>query len=206
MRQELIIGTGNAAKKKAIQSALTPLGITIKGTDDLGIALEIQEDGTTAQENARKKSLLYAQAVGQPVLSVDNALYLQGLTEDEQPGIHTRRIPGKAGRASDKDLLEFYARTIKALGGKIIGHWEYALCLADAEGRVFEKTFLSPRIFVSTPSAYLLPGYPLESIQIDPESGQYITEMTEEEQAAFWQKTIGQFLVDFVRETERFFG
>jgi hypothetical protein len=30
--------------------------------------------------------------------------------------------------------------------------------------------------------------------------------MTEEEQAAFWQKTIGQFLVDFVQETERFFG
>ena len=70
------------------------------GTDNLGIVLEIEEDGTTAQENARKKSLLYARAVGQPVLSLDNALYLQGLSKDEQPGIHTRRIPGKAGRAT----------------------------------------------------------------------------------------------------------
>jgi inosine/xanthosine triphosphate pyrophosphatase family protein len=60
--KELIIGTGNAAEKKAIQSALTPLGITIKGTDDFGIVLEIEEDGTTAQENARKKSLLYCKS------------------------------------------------------------------------------------------------------------------------------------------------
>ena len=204
--KDLIIGTGNAAKKKAIQSVLTPLGITIKGTDDLGIALAIQEDGTTAQENARKKSLLYAQAVGQPVLSVDNALYLEGLPPDEQPGIHTRRVPGKTGRATDEDLLEFYARTIKALGGRINGHWEYALCLADAQGCVCEQSFFSPRIFVSEPSACLLPGYPLESLQLDPKSGKYIAEMPEEEQAAFWQKTIGQALVDFVQEAQRSFG
>jgi inosine/xanthosine triphosphate pyrophosphatase family protein len=50
---ELIIGTGNAAKKKAIQATLAPLGITIVGTGDLGIALEIAEDGASARENAR---------------------------------------------------------------------------------------------------------------------------------------------------------
>jgi hypothetical protein len=30
--------------------------------------------------------------------------------------------------------------------------------------------------------------------------------MTEEEQAAFWQKTIGQFLVGFIQEAEHCFG
>lgn len=204
--KELIIGTGNVAKKKAIQSVLTPLGITIKGTDDFGIALEIEEDGTTVQENARKKSLRYAQAVGQPVLSVDNALYLEGLPEDKQPGLHTRRIPGKTGRATDEDLLEFYARTIKALGGRINGYWEYALCLTDTQGRVYEQSFFAPRIFVSEPSACLLPGYPLESLQLDPQSGKYIAEMSEEEQATFWRQTIGQALVDFVQEAQQSFG
>ncbi len=201
--KELIIGTGNAAKKKAIQSVLAPLGITIKGTDDLSITLDIQEDGSTAQENARKKALLYARAVGQPVLSVDNALYLQGLPENEQPSIHTRRIPGKIGRATDEELLAFYARTIEALGGKTKGYWEYGLCLANAQGSIFEKSFFSHRLFVAQPSSHLLPGYPLESLQIDPESGKYISEMTEEEQASFWQESIGKFIVDFVQEAER---
>lgn len=49
--KELIIGTGNAAKKKAIQSALTALRITIKGTDDHGIVLEIEEGSFLAKNH-----------------------------------------------------------------------------------------------------------------------------------------------------------
>lgn len=203
--KELIIGTGNKAKKKAFRSVFAPLGITILGTDELGISLDIQEDGSTAQENARKKSLAYAQAVDRPVLSLDNALYLQGLSEDEQPGIHTRRVPEKRGRATDEELLAFYAKTVQQLGGRIEGYWEYAICLADAQGRTLEKTFRTQRIFVAETSPVLLPGYPLESIQIDPVSGMYISEMTEEEQASFWQKTIGEPLVAFIREAEQSF-
>lgn len=70
--KELIIGTGNEAKNKAFRSVFAPLGITILGNDELGISLDIQENGSTAQENARKKSLAYAQAAGRPVLSLDN--------------------------------------------------------------------------------------------------------------------------------------
>ncbi len=206
MLKDLIVGTSNAAKKKSIQSALTPLGITVRGTDDLGIFIDVPEDGKTAQENARKKSVAYAQAAGQLVLSMDNALYLAGLADDAQPGIHTRRIPGKTSRVTDRVLLLHYAHIIKELGGTVNGHWEYALCMADAQGRVVEADFISPRIFVSEPCASQLPGYPLESLQIEPESGKYIAEMTEEEQAAFWQRGIGEFLMNFVREAEAFFA
>ncbi len=197
---ELIIGTSNAAKKKAIGSVLAPLGITVKGTDDLAVSLHIPEDGATAQENARKKAFAYARAIGRPVLSIDNALYLQGLCDEEQPGVHTRRVPGKAGRATDEELLAFYSIRVKELGGRVSGHWEYALCMADPDGQVTEKVFLSPRLFVSEPTATMLPGYPLESIQIDPASGRYIAEMTDEEQAAFWQREIGGQIVEFVQE------
>lgn len=200
--KELIIGTSNAAKKKAIQAALSPLGMIVRGTDDLGIFIDVPEDGPTVQANARQKSRTYAQVVGQPVLSMDNALYLQGLPEDAQPGIYTRRIRGKTDRATDAELLVYYARIIETLGKTIHGHWEYALCMADTQGHIVEKTCLSPRLFVSQPCAALLPGYPLESLQIEPESGKYIAEMPEEEQAAFWQKGIGQFLADFVQEAE----
>ena len=203
--KELIVGTGNVAKKKALQSVFASLGVTIRGTDDLGISLDIQEDGATAQENSRKKALAYAQVAMQSVLSFDNALYLDGIAVSEQPGIHTRRIPGKADRATDEELLAFYAHTIKQVGGRINGQWEYAICLADAQARVKEKTFLTQRIFVAEPSMALIAGYPLASLQIDPESGKYIAEMMEEEQSAFWQNTIGKPLVDFVQEAEHTF-
>jgi inosine/xanthosine triphosphate pyrophosphatase family protein len=73
--QEIVIGTGNPAKKKAVQAALAPLGIAVLGTDDLNLVLDVLEDGATAQENARKKSLAYARALGRPGLH-DNALYM----------------------------------------------------------------------------------------------------------------------------------
>jgi hypothetical protein len=63
-------------------------------------------------------------------------------------------------------------------------------------------TIRSPRTFISTPSTMMIPGYPLESIQIDPASGSYLSEMPPEQQAAFWQQTIGRELCDFLRHLE----
>jgi len=197
--QELIVGTSNLAKLQMIRDALAPLSIRVKGAHDLGIILDVDEDGWTAQENARKKSVAYARATGQRVLSIDNALYLDGLPDHEQPGIATRRIPGLNGRASDAQLLAYYAQRIAQLGGRVDGRWEFAICIADADGRYFETTIRSPRTFISPPSAMMIPGYPLESIQIDPASGAYLSEMSAEEQTAFWQRMIGCELCNFLR-------
>ncbi|HZO71564.1 MAG TPA: non-canonical purine NTP pyrophosphatase [Ktedonobacteraceae bacterium] len=106
MIKELIIGTSNAAKKKAIGSVLAPLGITVKGTDDLAVSLYIVEDGATAQENARKKALAYAGAIGRPVFSIDNALYLQGLSDEEQAAFWQREI--------GKQIVEFIQEAWKS--------------------------------------------------------------------------------------------
>jgi inosine/xanthosine triphosphate pyrophosphatase family protein len=197
---ELVIGTSNPAKKQMIRSALLPLGLAVRGTDDYGIALDVEEDGVTAQANARKKSLAYAQALGRPVLSMDNALYLRGLAEAEQPGVHTGRIGGRPRRATDQELLAHYAALIGRLGSRIDGHWEFAACFATEGGEIFETTIISARTFVGAPSSVMIPGYPLESLQLDLASGKYISEMTPVEQEEFWQRVVGQELCDFIRE------
>ncbi len=198
--RELLIGTGNPAKLQAVQSALKPMEINVKGTQALELSLNIVEDGKTAQENARKKSIAYAKASGCPTLSIDNALFLDGLANAEQPGINTRKVAGVEGRATDRQLLDYYVGVIERLGGQTNGRWEYAVCIADNNGRIFEHTFTSPRYFVSKPSNQIIPGYPLESIQIDPTTGRYISEMTNDEQDAFWQQMIGRELCNFVAE------
>ncbi|HEX9439174.1 MAG TPA: bifunctional glutamate N-acetyltransferase/amino-acid acetyltransferase ArgJ, partial [Roseiflexaceae bacterium] len=129
------------------------------------------------------------------------ALYLQSLTDAEQPGIHTRRIDG-SGRATDEALLAHYSKQIERLGGRADGHWEFAVCVATGRGQIFERTIVSPRTFVDKPSQQVIPGYPLESIQIEPESGMYISEMSPDEQDAFWQKTIGKELCAFIQEVQ----
>lgn len=194
--KKLIIGTKNTAKIKQITGAIARLKLEIVGLPDS--VLDVEENGKTAQENARIKAITYSRSLNDVVLSMDNALYFEGLGDAEQPGIHVRRIPSKNARPTDAELLTYYTSIIKKLGGVINGRWEFAICIANNGNIVKEITIISPRIFTAIPSKKVVSGYPLESIQIDPDSRTYISDMTQEEQNIFWQKKIGTELCSFI--------
>lgn len=193
----ITMGTTNPAKIAQIAGVLAPIGIDVVGVADKKLLPEVVEDGATVQENARKKAVSYAKALGRRVFSMDNALYLEGLAPEDQPGVHVRRIGGQM-RNTDDELLEHYQQVVRSLGGKVNGYWEFGVCVADPDGRVWETTITSSRIFTDKRSSHSIEGYPLESIQIDPESGRYISEMSEAEQATFWQHMLGEELVKFM--------
>ncbi len=199
MDTQIIIGTANKAKIQQIQGALKPLDISVIGLPE-GVALNIQENGKTVQENAKQKAVAYARFLGRNVLSMDNALYLDGLSGELQPGVNVRRIQGRTDRPSDEDLLAYYSQLVEKLGGKINGRWEFAVCIVKPSGENHETTIISPRIFVSKVSSQVIAGYPLESIQIDPQTGNYISEMTQDDQDGFWQRAIGRQLCEFVKQ------
>lgn len=199
---EITFGTTNEAKIKQIRGALSPAGILVNGVLDKASLPELIEDGKTASENARKKSLTYAKALNKTVFSMDNALYLEGLTSDEQPALNVRRIGGTSDRPTDQEMLDYYSKLVERLGGKINGYWEFGICIANPKGEYKETIIKSPRTFVSTPSKTMVDGYPLESIQKDPVSDRYVSEMSQKEQDIFWQNAIGKPLLEFVQSVE----
>ncbi len=201
MIKELIFGTTNEAKIKQIRGALAPAGIDVNGVIDKSMLPEVIEDGKTANENASKKALVYAKALGKTVFSMDNALYINGIANDKQPALNVRRIDGKTA-TTDEEMIEYYSKLIDSLGGKAEGYWEFGICIATPEGDYKETTIKSPRTFVSTPTTNRQAGYPLESIQIDPATGKYIADMTQQEQDIFWQQAIGEKLLKFVKSVE----
>lgn len=201
MIKELTFGTTNEAKIKQIRGVLNPAGINIEGVADKSMLPEVIEDGKTANENARKKALVYAKALGKTVFSMDNALYINGLSDDKQPALNVRRIGGHTA-TTDEEMIEYYSKLIESLGGKAEGYWEFGICIATPEGNYKETTIKSPRTFVSIPTTNRQAGYPLESIQIDPASGKYIADMTQPEQDTFWQQAIGEKLLEFVKSVE----
>ena len=203
MPRLLLIGTTNPARVAMLRDVFQPLAVHVAPALAAGQqAPDIEEDGPTAAHNARLKSLAFAAVANQPVLSIDNALYMDGLPPAEQPGINTRSVPGVPGRATDEQLLDHYISVIERLGGLVDGHWDFAVCLAvPAHGRqphIFETLIRSPRRFVAVPSPCRMPGYPLESIQVDPQSGRYITEMDAAERAGFWRRILGPSLHSFL--------
>jgi XTP/dITP diphosphohydrolase len=194
--KELIFGTGNKAKIQQVQGALGEL-VLVKGINEFGVNIEVEEDGKTAQENARKKAVVYANALGRTVFAMDNALYFNDLPDSEQPGLYVRRIGG-IERSTDEEMVESYKELVSSHGEQMKGYWEFGVSIAKPDGTSVEDSIISPRLFVAKASDKIVPGYPLESIQIDPETGKYVSEMSDEEQAQFWQRNIGEPLSHFV--------
>ncbi len=196
--KKLVIGTTNPAKIAQIRDTLASVNIHVEGVADKKLLPEVIENGKTVQENAYKKATAYARALGQTVLSMDNALFFDGLAQENQPGVHVRRIGGSLA-VNDEELLDHGITLVKSLGGNATGWWEYGICIARPDGETFEITIKTSRVFTSERSEKVIQGYPLESIQIDPETGRYISEMDKREQAAFWQRTLGAKLCSFVK-------
>lgn len=201
---ELLIATTNQGKFEQLRAALGPLNLDLRNLADYpgSAGIKIEENGRNAGENAHIKATRYAEELDLTSLAMDNGLYLAGLPDELQPGIHVRRIYGGGDypRPSDEELLAYYSGLIAGLGGEAEGKWEFAVCIAAPGGQVFAASLISPRNFVSKPSLRRIPGYPMESLQIDPRTGKYIAEMTQEEKSRLWQDLIGEQLCAFVQK------
>jgi len=91
---KLLIATHNPGKAQEFQHLLAPLKIELCFPAELGLQLEVLEDGDTYFENARKKALAHARASGLLALADDSGLEVDEL--DGAPGIRSARYaPGE---------------------------------------------------------------------------------------------------------------
>ncbi len=107
----LVIATRNQGKTAEIRELLKDFPIDIRNLDDFGPIPPIQEDGTTFDQNAYKKSSLTAKYLGLPALADDSGLVVEAL--DGAPGVYSARFGGE--NATDQQrcrkLLEELADT-----------------------------------------------------------------------------------------------
>ena len=128
---KLLYGTGNPAKLNAMKKRLSRVGITLVGLKDLGGEIpEVAEDGKTPLENARKKAVAYFEAFRIPVFSCDSGLYIDGVPENEQPGVHVRRVNGKV--LSDEQMIVHYSSLAKKYGNPT-ARYRNAICFVEDE-------------------------------------------------------------------------
>ena len=102
--------TNNAKKLKEIKRILNALGHDAKTLKELGIEIEIEENGTTFAENAVIKAKAIAEICKMPTISDDSGLevdYLSGA-----PGVYTARYAGE--NATDDENIN---KLLAALNG-----------------------------------------------------------------------------------------
>lgn len=92
MTRQLLLATRNRHKKEELESLLQDSGVEILTLDDLPPLPEVEEDGTSFQENAVKKARSTALASGHYCLADDSGLVVDILKG--QPGIYSARYAG----------------------------------------------------------------------------------------------------------------
>ena len=90
---KIIFATGNEGKMKEVRMILEDLGLPVLSLKDAGITADVEENGTTFEENAQIKAKAIMEMTGALVLADDSGLEVDAL--DKEPGIYSARYMGQ---------------------------------------------------------------------------------------------------------------
>jgi XTP/dITP diphosphohydrolase len=101
----LVVGSRNAKKLVELRDLLGDLPIDLTDLSPWPDAPDVDETGTTFEENARLKATTYARATGEWVLAEDSGLVVPALKG--RPGVYSARYAGTHGddAANNQKLL-----------------------------------------------------------------------------------------------------
>lgn len=179
----LIYGTGNPAKLSAMKRRLKELQLDITGLNEFSRELPpVPEEGATPLENAVQKAVSYYRIFHMPVFSCDSGLYLEGVSESDQPGVHVRTINGTY--LSDEEMQNYYIGLVEKYGD-LKAYYQNAICLVMDEAHIYKSmdTSLRSEVFLLTSKPYpvMKKGFPLDSLSIDLHTGKYYYELDSKE-------------------------
>lgn len=104
--KKIVFATGNKGKVKEIQMILADLGVEVTTMKEEGIVVNVDENGTTYEENAMIKAREVAKHTDAIVMADDSGLEIDHL--NKEPGIYSARYMGEdtSYRIKNANLIE----------------------------------------------------------------------------------------------------
>ena len=107
-----VIATNNSKKRVELDRILNPLGIQAVTAEQAGVDLqEVEESGSTFEENAELNALAACNLSGLPAVADDSGLVVDAL--DGAPGIYSARYAGE--NATDADRIAKLLREMQGI-------------------------------------------------------------------------------------------
>jgi XTP/dITP diphosphohydrolase len=185
MKHVLLVATTNPGKVRELQ-AMLETDIEWKGLTDFPGLAEVEEDGATFAENARKKATEYARATGLWTLADDSGLVVDAL--DGAPGVKSARFSGEKPDDGERSLLDHrnMAKVLRLLQGvpkaQRTARFVCCLCLASPEKVLIEtQGTLEGRIAEREIGAG---GFGYDPIFFVPQLGRTVAQLSPEEKNA----------------------
>lgn len=179
--KKIIFATSNEGKMKEIRDILKDLEIELLSLKDAGLDLEIEENGTTFEDNAIIKAKYVMELTGEMVLADDSGLEVDYM--DKAPGVYSARFLGENTSYDIKNQYiidqlatageeERSARFVCVIAFAVPG-CEIVTRRADIEG-VIGKEIVGGNGFGYDP-IFFLPEYQCTTAQLSPEQKNVIS-------------------------------
>ncbi len=131
--KKLLLATNNNGKVEEMRSILFHLNLQLLTPSEIGLELQVSEDGATYAENASLKAVAFAKASGITSLADDSGLEVDVL--NGLPGLHSHRFTQNP-RASDADRRNYLLEMLQGKDRPWLAHFHASVALAHPNGVV----------------------------------------------------------------------
>lgn len=188
---KVILASKNAHKLEELSAILGKLGFDIALESEYGLDIEVDETGTTFEENSLLKAEAVMRASGLPVLADDSGLMVEALSG--APGVYSARYGNKS---SDAERTAYLLENMKdvpeaARGAKFVC---VITCLWPDGRKIVARGECPGRILHETHGTN---GFGYDPVFFVPEKGKTFAELTAPEKNAISHRA--RALTEFCR-------
>lgn len=172
----LLLATSNLGKVSELKALLIGVSFSLVTLQEVGIIREVEETGSTMEENALLKARGYACISGLRALADDSGLEVDAL--DGAPGVHSRRYIG-ADR-SDQDRVKWLLSELEGIPlERRSARFRSVIAIVSPEGYTQVCEGVCEGIIAFAPSGEA--GFGYDPVFLIPELGRTMAELSQEE-------------------------
>ncbi len=189
---KVILASKNQHKLTELSAILSQLGFEIALESEYGLDIDVEETGTTFEENSFLKADAVMTASGLPVLADDSGLMVDAL--DGAPGVYSARYGHKA---SDKERTAYLLENMKDVPeGKRGAKFVCVITCLFPDGRKIVARGECPGVIARAPHGEN--GFGYDPVFYLPELGMTYAELPSEQKNAISHRA--RALQDFCRK------
>lgn len=175
---KLVLASNNKKKLTELRDILSDAGVEVLSQSEAGLDLEVEETGTTFEENAFLKAEAACKSLGIPAIADDSGLVVEAL--GGEPGVYSARYGGDACKNDE----ERTALLLKNMEGKTDRRARFVSAIACVfpSGEVITARGECHGLITHAPRGE--GGFGYDPVFEFPESGRTMAELSKDEKNA----------------------
>ncbi len=172
MKMKILIATTNPGKFAELKQFLSEMPYEFVSLSDMGITRNVDETGSTFEENAILKAKTYADLSGLPAIADDGGFEIDSL--HGEPGVKSHRWISGDKEDSDEELIAYAIKRLEGIPEKERGaQLRLVLAFALPHGSVVTSEASIRGVVAQTPSQSRTHGFPYRALLYLPELGKF---------------------------------